>query len=708
MRSPPVIVAGPRPATVVGLLLLTLVTAAFGNSLQPIAVLAWLQPLVLLLAYEGAVRTLRSSIVAHLAIILTQALGFTFAFAGALSYPRTTPSSLLQTLGLGTVIATATTLGALLPAARLRLLAADLLPAPPPRGASPHPFPPKSLTPLGWLLLSLPIWAYPVLQSAVFTVTGFKLGHFHEPGVALSDWPAVAQLASLFGLWGLNFLLSLAASAACCIATYEPLPLTATAEPSGSFSDTTAAAAAAPAAAAAGGGAGRWSRLHRSLRRHVLGVAWVLWLLLLVGGGLVYNDSFYQRPVGRRLGAERRLPVSCLATEAVDVGSEGYVWLWQKTGERVAAGDRIVLWSEEAVMVRTASEEMALLAAGRDLLAAHGSADPDGGTYLGLCYEKLLLAEESRHEEGGAQVAQADAAETEEAAAAAEASSGSGAAAPAGGAGAKSARRASREVVVDPPGTVEAGAGTGGRKAAAAAAGTSAKVVGAGGGGGGGSTSARPARVTNHFVLLGPNGSTLWDYRKAFPVPIIEAQVVAGPPRLPTAPSPYGTLGGAICFDMDRPQYVRQAGAAGVALLLQPSWTWGAVGPRHFASDALRAIEDGFTIFRCSSDGVSGVVSPRGVAAHYLLTGEQDVLTFSLPLQPRVRTAYVVFGWALEWANLAAAVALLALLALPRCRLARWVAWSRSGGDSGSDDGARTGDGHEPQRQQQEPLLRNE
>ncbi|GIL77600.1 hypothetical protein Vretimale_6812 [Volvox reticuliferus] len=626
------IVSGPTPVEVLGLLLGTVITSAFGNSLQSISILAWLQPFVLLLTYDGSVRTFRSTIVAHVFVILAQAIGFTFAFAGAISYPSTTLTSILNTFGLGTVLAIATTLGALLPAWRLRLLAAKLLPPPTARSGmigSVRPPQYPSLSPLGWLLLVLPVWAFPIFQSAVFTLVGFQLGHFHEPGVAVADWPAVAQLASLFGLWGLNFAVNLLASAASCAFTYEPLPLLSTpCDSPGSFSGMSflQASAATAAAGGSGGPAGAssgWSRVARPLRRHVMILEGLLWLLLVVGGGLVYSDSFYQRPVARRLEHVRSLPVSCIVTEAADVGSEGYVWLWSKTAERVSAGDRIVLWSEEAVLVRNSAEESDLLAAGRDLLLSqrHGSpssssssSSTDGqdgaeeATYLGLCYQKLLLLDEE---------------------------------------------------------------GSGGVS-------TSSSSGSSGGGGG------APHRVTNHFVLLGPNGSTIWNYRKAFPVPIVEAQVVAGPRHLPTAPSPYGTLGGAICFDMDRPQYVRQAAVAGVDLMLQPSWTWGAVGPRHFASDALRALENGFTTFRCSSDGVSGVVSPRGVAAHYLLTGTRGSLTFTLPLQPRVRTPYATAGWALEWVNLGvAALLLLLLVALPwsRCPAAAWMTWQHRRGN---------------------------
>ena len=54
----------------------------------------------------------------------------------------------------------------------------------------------------------------------------------------------------------------------------------------------------------------------------------------------------------------------------------------------------------------------------------------------------------------------------------------------------------------------------------------------------------------------------VWNYQKAHPVPVIEADVVAGHNKLPLYEShTLGTLGGAICFDMDFPYFLAQAGA---------------------------------------------------------------------------------------------------------------------------------------------------
>lgn len=157
---------------------------------------------------------------------------------------------------------------------------------------------------------------------------------------------------------------------------------------------------------------------------------------------------------------------------------------------------------------------------------------------------------------------------------------------------------------------------------------------------------------SNKFLLYGPEG-LVWDYSKAHTVPIVEANITAGPATIPIEDTPFGRLGGAICYDMDFPLYIRQAGEQGVDIMLQPSWTWSAMGERHFYDNALRAVENGFTLFRCSSDGISGIVSPYHRFWSTSFSGVTDQLTFTLPLQKSVTTVYVLFGWLFEWVCLA-------------------------------------------------------
>jgi hypothetical protein len=60
----------------------------------------------------------------------------------------------------------------------------------------------------------------------------------------------------------------------------------------------------------------------------------------------------------------------------------------------------------------------------------------------------------------------------------------------------------------------------------------------------------------------------------------------------------------------DFPSWVRGAGWDKVDVFLQPSWTWGPIGPLHAYDNAYRAVENGFQLLRCSSGGLSGAISP--------------------------------------------------------------------------------------------------
>ena len=186
-----------------------------------------------------------------------------------------------------------------------------------------------------------------------------------------------------------------------------------------------------------------------------------------------------------------------------------------------------------------------------------------------------------------------------------------------------------------------------------------------------------------------------------------------------------GMIGGAICFDMDFPQYLRQAGAAGVNLLLQPSNTWGPIGDYHFRGNALRAVENGFTHVRCSSGGYSGVATPFYSFAQHSATLHNETLAFRVPVRSPVWTIYSHAGFLLEWAVVIAAVLISLLVFLPpvcirRCLPEAAAAWLKLTGQSdevlqrheSSVPGDETNNSSrvvdDPERQQREPLMQRQ
>jgi apolipoprotein N-acyltransferase len=182
-------------------------------------------------------------------------------------------------------------------------------------------------------------------------------------------------------------------------------------------------------------------------------------------------------------------------------------------------------------------------------------------------------------------------------------------------------------------------------------------------------------KATNHFTLITPDGIVAWNYKKAHPVPGVEDEVDPGPLEVPTHDSKYGKLSGSICFDLDYPNTIKQAGEKKVDIFLQPSWTWNAISSRHFLGDSLRAVENGFTLIRCSSDGESGVVNPRGVLKTRLFTGHnpETVVVFPVAKEDRVETMYSLFGFVFEWILLCLMLLSYLLLLAPSKWLARYL-----------------------------------
>ena len=68
----------------------------------------------------------------------------------------------------------------------------------------------------------------------------------------------------------------------------------------------------------------------------------------------------------------------------------------------------------------------------------------------------------------------------------------------------------------------------------------------------------------NQAILISPAGTVVWTYEKTYPVwPGESAVTVRGSGVLPVADTPYGRLSTAICYDLDYPGLLRQAGQKG-------------------------------------------------------------------------------------------------------------------------------------------------
>lgn len=118
------------------------------------------------------------------------------------------------------------------------------------------------------------------------------------------------------------------------------------------------------------------------------------------------------------------------------------------------------------------------------------------------------------------------------------------------------------------------------------------------------------ALMDNKAMVFTPSGELAFEYHKAIPVP--GEPIAAGDGEIKTVDTPFGRLGVIICFDADFPQRVRQARQRGVDILAIPANDWRAITPLHGRMAGFRAIENGFSIVRATSNGLSLVADSTG------------------------------------------------------------------------------------------------
>ncbi len=162
----------------------------------------------------------------------------------------------------------------------------------------------------------------------------------------------------------------------------------------------------------------------------------------------------------------------------------------------------------------------------------------------------------------------------------------------------------------------------------------------------------------NKFTFILSDGNLGWEYFKAKLVPGSNHKVGDG--ILPVHQSDFGKLSAAICFDMDFPVLMHQAGKQQIDILFGPSNDWPAISEIHVRMARMRVIEQGYSLVRPTGGGFSLVTDPRGRTTAFQntsLPGEHvllaDVFTKG------VTTVYSIIGDTFSWLCIAGFVLIL-------------------------------------------------
>ena len=174
--------------------------------------------------------------------------------------------------------------------------------------------------------------------------------------------------------------------------------------------------------------------------------------------------------------------------------------------------------------------------------------------------------------------------------------------------------------------------------------------------------------LENKIVFIDPAGEVLFEYWKAIPVPGPDAGLQAvNDGRINIVESPYGRIGAAICFDMDFPGHLKQAGRGNADIMLVPSNDWRDIDPWHSHMARFRAIEQGFNLVRHVSNGYSIATDYQGrvLATMDHFTSRNRNMVAVVQTQG-VRTIYSRVSDLFAWLCIAGLVANVALSIIAR------------------------------------------
>ncbi len=153
----------------------------------------------------------------------------------------------------------------------------------------------------------------------------------------------------------------------------------------------------------------------------------------------------------------------------------------------------------------------------------------------------------------------------------------------------------------------------------------------------------------NKLLLIDPTGAIVIEHFK-YGGRILDPYRVQGDGKLQTVETPFGVLSGVVCWDLDYPAIIQQAGQNSTGLLLDPSNDWFAVDPLHSHMAVFPAIENGMSIVRQTSHGLSIAVDPYGrvLAQTEFFNSTDRTMVAQVPVG-HVSTIYTAFGHWFEW-----------------------------------------------------------
>ncbi len=144
----------------------------------------------------------------------------------------------------------------------------------------------------------------------------------------------------------------------------------------------------------------------------------------------------------------------------------------------------------------------------------------------------------------------------------------------------------------------------------------------------------------NKVVAVGSDGAVAWEYHKAHPIVGAETPFIdAGDGVIRTVEPPFGVVAAVICHDLDFPALLGRSGRQRIGLMIGPAADWPRIAELHADMARLRAIENGFTLFRPTEGGRTLATDTRGRTL-----ASADFATDAVVARVAAAPAFTVYG----------------------------------------------------------------
>ncbi|MBN1271435.1 MAG: hypothetical protein JXB26_04120 [Candidatus Aminicenantes bacterium] len=166
----------------------------------------------------------------------------------------------------------------------------------------------------------------------------------------------------------------------------------------------------------------------------------------------------------------------------------------------------------------------------------------------------------------------------------------------------------------------------------------------------------------NTFIFINSEGKKVFEHHKSKLLPRLETNIYnPGNGTFTAYETDKGMISAAICYETLFPDVIRRAAKPDTRILIIPSSDWKEIKNTHARIAVTRAVENGFSLLRPTSDGISMAADPFGRIFGRIdySTKNRASLTMELPVK-KVDTLYAVLGDWLAWLCLLVSAALVA------------------------------------------------